>query len=213
MPSAEALVAFSIASLILVVVPGPSVLFVIGRSLSHGRRGGVFSVLGNELGSLPLVAAVALGVGTVVAQSAVLFTVIKMLGAAYLIYLGVLAIRHRRAGLDTDAGDSRRALKSSTLLRQGFIVGVTNPKSIVFFVAALPQFVNFHAGAISVQMMVLGFVFILIAFVCDAVWALLASSAASWFARSPRRLAAVRGTGGGMMIALGGSLALTGNKD
>lgn len=212
MPSPEALVAFSIASLILVVVPGPSVLFVIGRSLSHGRRGGVFSVLGNELGALPLVATVALGVGTVVAQSVVLFTVIKMLGAAYLIYLGVLAIRHRRAGADTDAEDSRRALTSSTLLRQGFIVGVTNPKTIVFFVAALPQFVNFHAAAIPMQMMVLGSVFILIAFFCDAVWALLASSAASWFARSPRRLAAVRATGGGMMIGLGGTLALTGNK-
>lgn len=211
MPSSEALVAFSIASLILVVVPGPSVLFVIGRSLSHGRRGGVFSVLGNELGALPLVAAVALGVGTVVAQSVVLFTVIKMLGAAYLIYLGVLAIRHRRAGTDTDDGDSHRELTSWTLLRQGFIVGVTNPKTIVFFVAALPQFVNFDAGAIPVQMMVLGSVFVLIAFVCDAVWALL-GSAASWFARSPRHLTAVRATGGGMMIGLGGTLALTGNK-
>lgn len=204
--------AFSIASLILVVVPGPSVLFVIGRSLSHGRRGGVFSVLGNELGALPLVAAVALGVGTVVAQSVVLFTVIKMLGAAYLIHLGVLAIRHRRAGTDTDDGHGHRELTSWTLLRQGFIVGVTNPKTIVFFVAALPQFVNFGAGAIPVQMMVLGSVFVLIAFVCDAVWALLASSAASWFARSPRHLTAVRATGGGMMIGLGGTLALTGNK-
>ncbi|MGC5585826.1 LysE family translocator [Ornithinimicrobium sp. W1665] len=137
---------------------------------------------------------------------------IKMLGAAYLIYLGVLAIRHRRAGTGTDGGDSHRALTSWTLLRQGFIVGVTNPKTIVFFVAALPQFVNFHAGVIPVQMMVLGFVFVLIAFVCDAVWAVLASSAASWFARSPRRLAAVRATGGGMMIGLGGNFALTGNK-
>ena len=91
-------------------------------------------------------------------------------------------------------------------------MGVTNSKTIVIFVAALPQFVSFGAGAIPTQMMVLGVVFIFIAFLCDAVWALLASSAASWFARSPRRLAAVRATGGGMMIGLGGTLALTATR-
>lgn len=212
MPPLEVLAAFAVASLIIVVMPGPSVLFVVGRSLSHGRRGGLLSVLGNELGALPLVVAVALGVGAIVAQSIVLFTVVKMLGAAYLVYLGVLAIRHRRAGIDTDAPRIRQEVPSSTLLWQGFIVGLTNPKTIVFFVAALPQFVNFPAGGIPMQMMVLGFLFTVVAFICDSVWALLASAAGSWFARSPRRLAAVRATGGGMMIGLGGSLALTGNK-
>ena len=214
MPSLEAFAAFAVASLIIVVIPGPSVLFVIGRSLSHGRRGGVLSVLGNELGALPLVVAVALGVGTIVAQSIVIFMVIKTLGAAYLIYLGVLAIRRRRAGIDTDADahNSGHEMPSSTLLRQGFIVGLTNPKTIVFFVAALPQFVNFHAGQIPIQMMVLGFLFTLIALICDSVWALLASAAGSWFARSPRRLAAVRATGGGMMVGLGAGLGLTGNN-
>jgi threonine/homoserine/homoserine lactone efflux protein len=198
--------------LIIVLVPGPSVLFVVGRSLSHGRRGGLMSVLGNELGALPLVAAVSLGVGAIVAQSIVLFTVVKMLGAAYLVYLGVLAIRHRRAGIDTDAPQIRQGVSSSTLLWQGVIVGLTNPKTIVFFVAVLPQFVNYHAGGIPLQMMVLGVLFTLVALICDSVWALAASAAGSWFARSPRRLAAVRATGGGMMIALGGSLALSGNK-
>lgn len=212
MPSLEVLAAFAVASLIIVVVPGPSVLFVIGRSLSHGRRGGVLSVLGNELGALPLVVAVALGVGTIVAQSIVLFTVIKILGAAYLMYLGALAIRHRRAGIDADAHTSQQEVSSSTLLWQGSVVGLTNPKTIVFFVAVLPQFVNFRVGGIPVQMMVLGFLFILIAFICDSVWALLASAAGSWFARTPRRLAAVRATGGGMMIGLGGSLMVTGNR-
>ena len=89
---------------------------------------------------------------------------------------------------------------------------MTNPKTIVFFVAALPQFVNFEAGSVPLQMMILGLVFILIAFVCDSIWALIAGTARLWFARSPPRLAAVRATGGGMLIGLGGGLILTGNN-
>ncbi|MFC7549708.1 LysE family translocator [Plantactinospora sp. GCM10030261] len=212
MPAPEALFAFALASVLLVLVPGPSVLFVIGRSLSLGRRGGLMSVLGNELGALPLVAAVAFGVGTVVAESVVVFTVVKFLGAAYLVYLGVQAVRHRDAAGRADEPREDRHTPSWTLLRQGFVVGVTNPKTIVFFVAALPQFVDFHAGAVPAQMMVLGLVFTLVALVSDSMWALLADTARQWFARSPRRLRAARATGGGMMIALGGTLALAGNK-
>ena len=211
MPSIEALGAFVIASVVLIVVPGPSVLFVIGRSLSYGRRGGLVSVLGNGLGALPLVAAVAFGVGTVIAQSIALFTAIKLLGAAYLVYLGVQAIRHRRDG-DGEPEGGRGRLSAGTMLLQGFVVGVTNPKTIVFFVAVLPQFVSFRAGAVPMQMMVLGLAFVTIAIVCDAVWALLAGTARTWFARSPRRLSSIRAAGGGMMIGLGGSLVLTGNR-
>ncbi|WP_020014370.1 LysE family translocator [Promicromonospora sukumoe] len=217
MPAFETLVAFVVASVILIVIPGPSVLFVVGRSLSLGRPGGLLSVLGNELGALPLVAAVALGVGTVVAESIVVFTVIKLLGAAYLVYLGVQAIRHRRDGAEpAGAGPAalagRRTSSHWAILRQGFVVGVTNPKTIVFFVAALPQFVDVRAGQVPLQMMVLGLVFTLVALVFDSIWALLAGAARSWFASSPRRLAAVRATGGGMMIGLGGTLALSGSK-
>lgn len=219
MPAFETLVAFVAASVILIVIPGPSVLFVVGRSLSLGRPGGLLSVLGNELGALPLVAAVALGVGTVVAESIVVFTVIKLLGAAYLVYLGVQAIRHRRDGVEPDgAGDGleapagRRTSSHWAILRQGFVVGVTNPKTIVFFVAALPQFVDVRAGQVPLQMMVLGLVFTLVALVFDSIWALLAGAARSWFASSPRRVASIRATGGGMMIGLGGTLALTGSK-
>jgi threonine/homoserine/homoserine lactone efflux protein len=227
MPAFETLVAFVVASVILIVIPGPSVLFVVGRSLSLGRPGGLLSVLGNELGALPLVTAVALGVGTVVAESIVVFTVIKLLGAAYLVYLGVQAIRHRRDGVEPDEAGSaaaggagtglgahagRRTPSRWAILRQGFVVGVTNPKTIVFFVAALPQFVDVRAGQVPLQMMVLGLVFTLVALVFDSIWALLAGAARSWFASSPRRLAAIRATGGGMMIGLGGTLALSGSK-
>lgn len=212
MPSPEAIVAFALASLILIAIPGPSVLFVIGRSLALGRSGGLWSVLGNELGGLVPITAVALGVGSIVAQSVALFTTVKVLGALYLAYLGVQAIRHRRDGLDAAGSSRSRGVSSLVVLRQGFIVGATNPKTIVFFVAALPQFVDFHAGAVPLQMFVLGLVFTVIAFICDGTWALIAGTAREWFARSPRRLTAVRGTGGGMMIGLGGVLLLADNK-
>jgi len=211
-PSTEALIAFALTSLVLIAVPGPSVLFVIGRSLAWGRSAGLWSVLGNELGSLVPISAVAFGVGAIVAQSVALFTVVKVLGALYLAYLGIQAIRHRRDGIGDDSETRSRRVSTFVVLRQGFIVGATNPKTIVFFVAALPQFVDFHAGAVPVQMMILGLVFTVIAFACDATWALIAGSARAWFARSPRRLAAVRGTGGGMMIGLGGVLLLADNK-
>lgn len=212
MPTFETLAAFALASLLLIVIPGPSVLFVIGRSLSFGRRGGLMSALGNGLGALPLIAAVAFGLGSIVAQSVVLFTSIKLLGATYLLYLGVQAIRHRRDGSSDTSEQEPQTLNPAVLLRQGVVVGVTNPKTIVFFVAVLPQFVNFQAGAIPLQMMTLGIVFVAIGIISDTVWALLAGSAQSWFASSPRRLTATRATGGGMMIGLGGALALTGNK-
>lgn len=212
MPGPGALFAFTFAAVLIVLIPGPSVLFVIGRSLSFGRRGGLMSVLGNELGALPLVAAVAFGIGSIVAESIAVFTIIKLLGAAYLVCLGVQAMRHRGNGLAGAAMGERRQVSSWSLLRQGFVVGVTNPKTIVFFIAVLPQFVNFHAGAVRVQMMVLGLVFTLVALVFDSVWALLAGTAREWFARSPRRLRAASALGGGMMIVLGGAVALTGNN-
>lgn len=213
MPTPDALATFLLAALILIVIPGPSVLFVIGRSLAYGRRGGLLSVVGNGLGTIPLVIAVALGVGTIVAQSVLLFTIIKLLGAAYLVYLGIQAIRHRNDGNVTDAGaQPHRALSTAVMLRQGFLVGVTNPKTIVFFVAVLPQFVNFPAGNIALQMILLGMLAVTIGFVCDAIWALLAGTARTWFARSPRRLSGIRASGGVLMMGLGVGLAVSGNK-
>lgn len=212
MPSWEALSAFALVSLLLIAIPGPSVLFVIGRSLSQGRRSGLLSVLGNELGALPLVAAVAFGVGTIVAQSIVVFTIVKLIGASYLVYLGVQAIRHRRDQSAPMPAAQRRPPSNWVTLRQGFVVGVTNPKTVVFFVAALPQFVDYHAGDVATQMLVLGLVFTAIALVCDSMWALLASAAREWFASSTKRLESVRAAGGAMMIGLGATLALSGNK-
>lgn len=204
------LLSFALAAVILIAVPGPSVLFVIGRSLALGWKGGVLTVLGNAAGQLVQVAAVALGVGIVVAQSVVLFSVVKLAGAAYLIYLGVKAIRHRR----NHRSPERQPVGSAPLrlVAEGLVVGVTNPKSVVFFVAVLPQFVDYPSGAIPFQLALLGVVFLLIALVSDSLWAIAAGSARQWFARSPRRISAMEATGGALMIGLGGTLALTGTK-
>jgi threonine/homoserine/homoserine lactone efflux protein len=203
------LLAFALASLVLVAIPGPSVLFVIGRSLALGRKGGLLSVLGNALGMVPQIIAVAMGVGIVLAQSVVLFTIIKFAGAAYLVYLGIQAIRHR--GGRTTAGP---VPPSSTwrMLWEGFLVGATNPKSMVFFVAVLPQFVDYSAGSIPLQLASLGAIFLVIALVSDSIWALAAGTARHWFARSPKRVSTLSATGGALMIGLGGTLAVTGSK-
>lgn len=203
--------AFALAAFALILIPGPSVLFVIGRSLSLGRKGGFLSVLGNALGALPAIALVSLGVGAILAESAVVFLIIKLVGAAYLMYLGVQAIRHRNDHTDTDT--SPRARPSSfRLVREGFLVGVSNPKTIVFFVAVLPQFVSYENGTIPLQMAALGMIFFGIGLASDSLWALTAGTARAWFARNPKRLSHMGAGGGVVMIGLGGTLAITGNK-
>lgn len=207
----ENLLAFTLAAVVLIVIPGPSVLFTIGRALALGRMGGLLSVLGNALGLLPVIGLVALGVGGLVARSVVLFTIVKVVGAVYLMFLGVQAIRHRHRAADA----ASRPAAPRSLWRQlgeGFAVGITNPKTIAFFVAVLPQFVDLDAGAVPLQMVQLGLVFFIIALISDGAWALAAAAARNWFGRSPRRLSALSATGGGLMIGLGGVLLLTGNE-
>jgi threonine/homoserine/homoserine lactone efflux protein len=203
------LLAFAVASALLIMLPGPSVLFVLGRSIALGRRGGLLSVLGNALGMLPAIAAVALGIGALVAQSVVVFTIVKIVGAAYLIFLGVQAIRHRRQRAIPDATTAPRS--AWRLILEGFVVGITNPKTIAFFVAVLPQFVAHEAGAIPLQLAQLGLVFFVMALIMDGIWALLAGTARQWFGRSPKRVERLAAGGGVMMIGLGGVLLVTGN--
>jgi len=206
------LLAFALISFVLIIVPGPNVLFVISRSLMLGRAAGVGTAAGGQIGVYLQVVAVAFGVGALVERSVAIFTVIKLGGAAYLVYLGVQAIRHR--------GSLREALEVAAqprslgrILWDGIAVGATNPKVIVFFAAVLPQFVNRSAGHVQVQMLLLGSVFLAIAVVCDSGWALAAGTARGWLARSPRRLEMIGGAGGLAMIGIGASLALTGRKD
>jgi len=203
---------FALLSWALIIVPGPNVLFVISRSLQQGRTAGLAAVAGGQLGECVQVGAVAFGIGAAVEASAAVFTVIKLAGAAYLVFLGVQAIRHRRDLAEAlgQPGDGRPVRR---MLADGFVVGATNPKAIVFFVAVLPQFADRAAGHVPLQMLLLGSVFVGIALVSDSMWALVAGTIRGWLARSPRRLAAIGGTGGLAMIGIGATLALTGRKD
>ncbi|SMX81033.1 LysE family translocator [Brevibacterium antiquum] len=222
MPTTDALLAFLAAALVIIVIPGPTVLFVVGQSLSHGRRSGLTSVLGGSVGIIPIIVAVAFGVGTIVAQSVVIFTIVKILGAGYLVYLGVQGIRHRKVGNEAPEDPSLaletatdvdsfvpagRELSYRSMFMQGFVIGISNPKTIIFFVAALPQFVSIEAGHVPLQMIILGLLFQALALFSDGSWAFIAGTARSWFARSPRRMSRIRGIGGGMLIGLGGTLA------
>ncbi|MFT4261776.1 MAG: LysE family translocator [Nocardioides sp.] len=206
MPSTAALLAFSAAAFILIVIPGPSVLFSIGRAIAYGRGAGLVSVAGNTLGSFVLACAVAFGIGALIAASAVAFTAIKVVGVAYLLYLGVTAIRSRKEGHIAVAAAGRRT-SLGVVFRQAILVGSTNPKSLAFFVAVLPQFVEESQGSATGQILVFGAMFALIAFCSDSVWALAAGSARDWFATSPRRAETLSATGGAMMIGLAGVLA------
>ncbi len=205
------LLAFLVAAVVLVIMPGPTVLFVVGRSLSLGRRGGLLSVLGNAIGLVPIIVAVAFGVGAIIAESVVIFTIIKYVGAAYIVYLGVQAIRHRkRAAAAMSSGVRHKS--APRMLAEGFLVGVTNPKTIAFFLAVLPQFVDPSYGWVPGQLLLLGGIFVVLALLSDGAWALAAGSARDWFARSPKRVENLGTTGGVMMIGLGGVLALTGSS-
>ncbi|MCC5032000.1 LysE family translocator [Streptomyces sp. WAC 00631] len=231
MVSTDRLLAFAAMSFLLIVIPGPSVLFVIGRALAQGRRAALATVAGNTLGSCVLAVAVALGVGAVVERSVLVFTVLKLAGAAYLVYLGIRAVRQRGTHHGAEASPSSGAVDGPgggpgpgpgqergrgglrRTVWEGFAVGVANPKTIVFFAAVLPQFVDRGQGYAALQMMLLGLVFNVIAVSCDSVWGLAAAAARSWFARSPRRLALIGGAGGFAMIGLGVTVAATGRKE
>ncbi|WP_432252954.1 LysE family translocator [Streptomyces sp. HNM1019] len=214
MVSTESVLAFAAMSLLVIVIPGPSVLFVVGRALAYGRRTALETVLGNVVGCYLLVTAVAWGLGALVARSAAVFTGVKLAGAAYLVYLGVQAFRRRGEMRVTDMATPVPAQRGDlrTVL-DGIVVGVTNPKGIVFFAAVLPQFVNHSAGHLPLQMMVLGLVPTTIGLITDTLWGLGAAAARAWFARSDRRLSMVGGAGGLAMIGLGVTVAATGRAD
>jgi len=212
MVSADHLFAFALMSFLLIIVPGPNVLFIISRSLMLGRTAGVGTALGDQIGVYVQVAAVAFGIGAVVERSVAVFMVLKLAGAAYLIYLGIQALRHRDE-LSTALTAKTEPKSLGRIAADGFLVGLSNPKAIVFFIAVLPQFVDQSAGHVPEQMLLLGAIFAAIAVVCDSSWALVAGTTRAWLARSPRRMAAVGGSGGLVLIGIGASLAVSGRSD
>ena len=205
------LVAFIVTAVIVVVIPGPSVLFVVSRALASGRRVAVLSVLGNALGEYVQVVAVAFGIGAIAERSVAVFTVMKLAGGLYLIYLGIKTFRERRSmpsaleAIGTPTSDRRS-------FREGALVGVSNPKTVVFMAAILPQFVTPAAGNVPGQILLLGLVFAVLAVILDTTWVMAAGTFRRWFARSPRRLEIVGGTGGLAIAALGAGLLATGRR-
>jgi threonine/homoserine/homoserine lactone efflux protein len=208
----EQLLAFGLAATIVIAVPGPSVVFVVGRALAYGRGVAVTSVVGNTLGLTVVMLLVSFGLGAVVSESVVVFTVLKLVGAAYLVYLGVQAIRHRGA-MHVESERPAGPLPAGRALRQGFVVGFSNPKAFMMFAAVLPQFVDRADGAVTAQMLVLGLLAFSIGLVSDGLWAVLASRLRTWFDASPGRGRALGAAGGVSMIGLGVALAATGRPD
>lgn len=202
MVSPDQLFPFVAAAIFVLVTPGPSVLFVVSRAMAYGRLAAFATVLGGAAGAFVLAAGVAVGLGAIVSSSSVGYLVIKILGAVYLVYLGVRAVLDRR-----DLCAAVNATASATGRRrtwgQGFVVGLTNPKSIVFFAAMLPQFVDEAAGSASVQMMILGATFTVLTVLVHSVWAFAAGTVREWFASSNRRLEFFGAASGLTMIGLG----------
>jgi len=210
--SSDQALAFALAAFVIIVIPGPSVVFVIGRALSYGRPVALASVAGNTLGLVTIVALVALGLGAVVQESIVVFTVLKLAGAAYLVWLGVEAFRHRRDFLVPAGTDVRAPMTVGRAIRQGYVVGASNPKGYIMLAAVLPQFVDRGDGQVPLQMLLLGLMATLIGLVSDSTWALVASQLRTWFNRSPRRGEAMGAVGGASMIGLGVAVAVVGDR-
>lgn len=200
---------FALVAFVLILIPGPSVLFVVGRALSLGRRPALLTVIGNAAGEYLQVVAVAVGIGALMARSAALFSAVRLAGAAYLVFLGVRAIIARR-DIAAAALDTTRAVPGrGRILREGVVVGLSNPKTLAFFLAVLPGFVDRAAGAVAPQLLLLGLVWVVIALASDSAWALAAGQARTWLGRSRRRREAMGATGGVAMIGLGIYLAVS----
>jgi threonine/homoserine/homoserine lactone efflux protein len=208
MPSVHALVLFSLATIALLVIPGPAVLFIVTRSVDQGRSAGLVSVLGIHLGTVVHVLAAALGISAVLAASQTAFDIVRYAGAAYLVVLGVRTLMRR---VDDDAASPETA-PLRRIFWQGVVVNVLNPKTALFIVAFLPQFVDPSRGSATAQVLVLGGVFIALGLVSDSTYALGAARAGARLRAWSRFAAVQRYASGAVYIGLGLAAALTGSR-
>ena len=192
--------------MIIILAPGPSVLFIIARAIAWGRKVAVITVAGNVTGAFVLSSLVAFGLGPILQRSELAFIAVQWLGGLYLVYLGIDAIRKRKmhAADMTNQGPVEPTVFQS--IRDGFMVGVLNPKGLVFYAAVLPQFIDRDRGNITGQLLFLGALFSVLAFFSDGGWGLLAGTARAWLAGDASRLEKLRATGGCVMIILGASV-------
>jgi len=200
------LIEYIIAAMIIILAPGPSVLFIIARAIAWGRKVAVITVAGNVSGAFVLSSLVAFGLGPILQRSDLAFVAVQWLGGLYLVYLGIDAIRKRKvhAADMTNQGPVEPTVFQS--IRDGFMVGVLNPKGLVFYAAVLPQFIDRDRGGVTGQLLFLGALFSVLAFFSDGGWGLLAGTARAWLAGDAGRLEKLRATGGCVMIILGASV-------
>ena len=200
MPTTQNIIGFLLLSVVIILVPGPSVLFAVGRALALGTRAAFISVFGNALGVGLQILIVALGLGVLIQQSPDLFFVIKVLGALMIGYLGIKAIWQRKK---IDPSGSEVSPSGKRVLSESVVVGITNAKTLVFLVAALPSFADPTAGNPSLQMLFLGMFFLVIGVSSDSAYAVAAGKARHWLGGSEKRLANFRGIGGLALTLLG----------
>ncbi len=204
--------AFLATVYVLILIPGPSVLFTISRGVALGRRAALATVLGNTSGLLVQLLLVAVGLGSLLASSDAVYTVLKLIGAAYLVLLGIRSIRERKRLSSRLRSTSVAPRSLGRTIREGFVVGVTNPKGVLIFTAVLPQFIDRSQGHYTIQLLSLGLICVLVALISDSTWAIASGTARSWLGRSPERLERLSIGGGVTLIALGAGLVLTGRK-
>jgi threonine/homoserine/homoserine lactone efflux protein len=206
MPDPSTLILFVGASLALLAIPGPAVIYVVTRSLDQGRNAGIVSMLGVEAGTFAYAIAAAIGLTGLIAASEVGFTVVKYAGAAYLIYLGI-----RRIVGGAEHEEEVAAGGRSRLFLRGMVVQLLNPKIAIFFLAFLPQFIDHSSGPVVTQTLILGTVFTLLAILSDGAYVLLAGAAGGWL-RSEARARRLAWISGGIYIGLGVTAALSGSS-
>ena len=206
-PPTHSLLAFALLSFAIIIIPGPSVMFVVTRAITHGRRAALLTVVGNSAGVYIQVLLVALGLGALLERSIVAYNAVKFIGALYLVWIGIQTFRHRRELAEvTDAVEIRG---HRSMLFDGFVVGLANPKTIVFFAAVLPQYVATDGAPAAVQMAALGLIFVAVALTSDSIWALATGTVRSWLTVSPKRLERLTAGGGLAIAALGVNLAVS----
>jgi threonine/homoserine/homoserine lactone efflux protein len=200
---------YIVAAMVIILAPGPSVLFVIARAIAWGRKTAVFTVAGNVTGAFALSTMVAIGLGPILQRSDLAYAAIQWGGGLYLMYLGIEAIRQRKIHAEDMRNQGDIAPGVARSMRDGFWVGALNPKGLVFYAAVLPQFVDREKGNVALQLIFLGAVFSILAFVSDGTWGLLAGTARQWLATDAKRLEKLRATGGIVMIILGISVLIS----
>ena len=197
------LIEYIIAAMVIILAPGPSVLFVISRAIAWGRKVAVFTVAGNVTGAFFLSSLVAFGLGPILSRSEIAYSAVQWGGGGYLVYLGINAIRARKIAAADMKSQGSVVPTFGRSARDGFWVGALNPKGLVFYAAVLPQFVDIERGNVTSQLLLLGALFSILAFISDGTWGLLAGTARAWLASDEKKLELLRVIGGCVMIILG----------